>query len=130
MQEAMTKAARILCADDDPRIRELNEIVLGRAGYEVVVASNADDALEVFSSGSFDLVITDLFYPESDDVAFIGKLREMAPTIPIILVSGNHNPPPDVLKQTDAFVPKAYSLNALKDAVREVLMRQKLRRIG
>ena len=126
----MNKTARILCVDDDPHIRELNEIVLGQAGYEVVSASSPADALGQFKSGAFDLVITDLFSPESSDVEFIAKIRGLAPSVPLIVVSGDHHPGPEILKQADAFVPKAYSLNALTDAVREVLMKEKLRRIG
>ena len=121
---------RILCVDDDPRINELNEVVLTRAGYEVEVAVSPDDALERVQSKGFDLVITDLFSSASSDAAFIAKLRALSPSIPVIVVSGNHNPPVEVLLQADAFVQKAYSLNALKDSVRDVLTRDKLRRIG
>lgn len=122
--------ARILCVDDDSHINELNEIVLTRAGYQVEIAESPADALERFKSGGFDLVVTDLFSPQSSDAEFIVKLRKLAPSVPIIVVSGNDSPPPEILKQTDAFVLKAYSLNALTDSIREVLMREKLRRIG
>ena len=50
--------------------------------------------------------------------------------MPVIVVTGNHNPAPEVMKQVDALVVKAYSVNALTDCVREVLLRDKLRRIG
>lgn len=122
--------ARILCVDDDFHINELNEIVLTRAGYEVVIAASPADALEQFKSSTFDLVVTDLFSPQASDAEFIAKLRRLAPSVPIIIVSGNDSPPPEILKQTDGFVLKAYSLNALTDSVREVLLRKKLRRIG
>ena len=121
---------RILCVDDDPRINELNEIVLGRAGYEVQIAISPSDALERFAADRFDLVITDLFSNTSSDAGFISKLRSIDPKVPVIIVSGQTSPPPEILKQADAFVQKAYSLNALKDTVREVLMRERLRRIG
>ena len=121
---------RILCVDDDPRINELNEIVLGRAGYEVEIAISPSDALERFAADRFDLVITDLFSSASSDADFIRKLRSLDPKVPVIIVSGQTSPSPEILKQVDAFVQKAYSLNALKDAVREVLLREKLRRIG
>lgn len=121
---------RILCVDDDPRINELNEVVLTRAGYEVEIAVSPADALERVRSKVFDLVITDLFSSACSDATFIAKLRALSPSIPVIVVSGNHNPPVEVLLQADAFVQKAYSLNALKDSVREVLTRDKLRRIG
>jgi two-component system, chemotaxis family, chemotaxis protein CheY len=122
--------ARILCVDDDSHINELNEIVLTRAGYQVETAESPADALERFKSGGFDLVVTDLFSPQSSDTEFIAKLRKLAPSVPIIVVSGNDSPPPEILRQTEAFVLKAYSLNALTDSIREVLMRKKLRRIG
>lgn len=121
---------RILCVDDDPRINELNEIVLGRAGYEVEIAISPSDALERFAADRFDLVITDLFSNASSDAGFIRKLRSLDPRVPVIIVSGQESPSAEVLKQADAFVQKAYSLNALRDAVREVLLREKLRRIG
>jgi DNA-binding NtrC family response regulator len=121
---------RILCVDDDPRINELNEIVLGRAGYEVQIALSPSDALERFAAHPFDLVITDLFSNTSSDAGFIRKLRSLDPKVPVIIVSGQTSPSPEILKQVDGFVQKAYSLNALKDAVREVLTREKLRRIG
>ena len=123
-------AARILCVDDDSRINEVNQIALTRAGYEVETVSSPADALERFRTGTFDLVITDLFSSGSSDAEFISRLRGLAPSVPIILATGNHNPPSEVLRQTDAFVEKAYSLNALTDSVREVLTRQRLRRIG
>jgi DNA-binding NtrC family response regulator len=122
--------AKILCVDDDPHINELNEIVLTRAGYEVVIAKSPAEAIERFDSGAFDLVITDLFSSQSNDAEFISNLRKLAPSMPIILVSGNDSPHPEILRLVNAFVLKAYSLNALIDSVREVLMREKLRRIG
>ena len=121
---------RILCVDDDPRINELNEIVLGREGYEIHIALSPSEALERFAADRFDLVITDLFSNTSSDAGFIHKLRALDPRVPVIIVSGHPSPSPEILKQADAFVQKAYSLNALRDAVREVLMREKLRRIG
>ena len=122
--------ARILCVDDDPHINELNEIVLTRAGFEVVIAASPADAIERFKIGTFDLVVTDLFSDQSSDAEFIGNLRKLAPSVPIIVVSGNDSPPPEILRLVNAFLVKAYSLNALTESVREVLMHEKLRRIG
>jgi len=123
-------AARILCVDDDPKINELNQVVLTRAGYEVEIATSPQEALERFQSGRFDLIITDLFSNGSSDADFIARLRAINASVPVLVVSGHHTPPPEVLKQVNGFVQKAYSLNALKDSVREVLMHEKLRRIG
>lgn len=121
---------RILCVDDDPHINELNQFVLARAGYEVATAESPSDALKRLKTEVFDLVITDLFPQSPSDSAFMTNLRRLDPSMPVILVTGNHNPPPEVLGQADAFVVKAYSLNALTDSVRDVLLQRKLRRIG
>jgi len=123
-------SARILCVDDDSRINELNQVVLTRAGYDVEVSESPSEALARLTIEPFDLVITDLFPQSAADAAFMTRLRRLNPFLPVILVTGNHNPPPEILRQADAFVVKAYSLNALTDSVREVLLRSKLRRIG
>jgi len=122
--------ARILCVDDDPRINELNQIVLTRAGYEVATSESPSDALNRLKTEAFDLVITDLFPQSPRDSAFVANLRLLDPEMPVILVTGNHNPPAEILRQADAFVVKAYSLSALKESVREVLVRSRLKRIG
>jgi DNA-binding NtrC family response regulator len=124
------KSARILCIDDDPRINELNRIALTRQGYEVEICSSPTDALEHFAAGTFDLVISDMFRPASVDSAFLAKLKSEAPSLPIILVSGDHEPPAEVLKYVDVFIEKAYSVTALIDAVRQLLSQEKLRRIS
>jgi two-component system, NtrC family, C4-dicarboxylate transport response regulator DctD len=126
----MIMSARILCVDDDSHINELNQVVLTRAGYDVEVSESPSDALNRLTVERFDLVITDLFPQSASDAAFMTNLRRLNPSMPVILVTGNHNPPPEILRQADAFVVKAYSLNALTDSVREVLLRSKLRRIG
>jgi len=123
-------SARILCVDDDSRINELNQVVLTRAGYDVEVSESPSEALARLTIEPFDLVITDLFPQSATDAAFMTRLRLLNPSMPVILVTGNHNPPPEILRQADAFVVKAYSLNALTDSVREVLLRSRLRRIG
>ena len=121
--------ARILCVDDDSHINELNHFILTRAGYQVATSESPSDALKRLKTEPFDLVITDLFGQSSSD-AFVTRLRGLDPTMLVILATGNHNPPPEILQQVDAFVLKAYSPTGLTDSVREVLARAKVRRIG
>ena len=121
-------SARILCVDDDSHINELNHFVLTRAGYEVATAESPAEALNQLKTEAFDLVITDLF-PQLLSEAFVTRLRGLNPAMLVILVTGNHNPPPEILRQVDACVLKAYSPSGLTESVREVLTRTKLRRI-
>lgn len=61
---------KILIADDDDGIRRLFEEVLTVAGYEVEMAVNGMEGLEMLKRGSFDLVISDLNMPEVSGIDF------------------------------------------------------------
>ncbi len=121
--------ARILCVDDNPHLNEVNQAVLMGAGYEVCLAGSSTDALHQLAAAAFDLVITDLFLPNTNPLDYIATIRLLAPGTPILLISGEHSPPDAILKQVDGFVGKAYSPAALKDAVQRLLKQEKVRKI-
>jgi CheY-like chemotaxis protein len=121
--------ARILCVDDNPHLNEVNQAVLMGAGYEVCVSGSSTDAMQQLTTAVFDLIITDLFLPNTNPRDFIATIRLLAPGTPILLISGEHSPPDDILKQVDGFVGKAYSPTALKGAVQRLLNRDKVRKI-
>jgi DNA-binding response OmpR family regulator len=58
--------ARILDADDEEAIQKLLSIPLQKEGYEVVVARDGQDALDVFGKEHFDLVVLDIMMPRVD----------------------------------------------------------------
>ena len=60
----MTK--RILLVDDEVEITEINKRYLTQAGYEVNVAHDGQEALELFQKYSIDLIITDIMMPNMD----------------------------------------------------------------
>jgi CheY-like chemotaxis protein len=62
--------------------------VLEELGYKITTASTGDDALDLFSSQKFDLVVTDYKMPGMDGLELIADLRKKTPEVPIILVSG------------------------------------------
>ncbi len=53
----------ILCIDDDPDLLHLHTVVLERAGYSVLAASAAPEAMDLFREKAVDLVITDHILP-------------------------------------------------------------------
>ena len=77
---------RIMVVDDDDAIRDVIRIYLRNAGYEVVQAENGQEALELISQMSVQLVILDLMMPNMDGLSFCLKLRETS-QIPIIMLS-------------------------------------------
>lgn len=62
----MADRKRILVADDDPDLIFLLETDLKKEGYEVVLATNGKDALQIINRENFDLVLLDVMMPYID----------------------------------------------------------------
>ena len=82
------RAARILVVDDEAGVRRFFRLALEQAGYEVTEAENGKQALEQALAGRIDLLLTDLVMPEKEGIETIRALRQEAPGIGIIAVSG------------------------------------------
>lgn len=80
---------RILVVEDEYAIRELVALNLQMAGYEVVGAESAEQALEIFSDPSrhFDLAILDIMLPGMSGLELCSILRQENSTIGIIILS-------------------------------------------
>lgn len=69
---------RILTVDDSAAMRQMVEVTLTSAGYDVQQAQDGREALKIAGSSSFDLVITDVNMPEMDGLTLVRELRGMA----------------------------------------------------
>jgi CheY-like chemotaxis protein len=106
--------ASILIIDDEEDIRDALQMVLERAGYEVKVASNGDEAIELQREQPAQLVITDIIMPEKDGVLTIKEMREEYPGLRIIAISGGGGVEPL------AYKPGAITTTAYLAAAKEV----------
>ena len=77
---------RVLVVDDDASIRELLSTALEDDGYEVVPATNGQDALSVVERWRPDVIVLDLMMPVMDGWTFAKRLRERH-EIPIVVLS-------------------------------------------
>jgi CheY-like chemotaxis protein len=84
-------AARILIVEDDVLIRAIVADELRSAGFSVVEAASADEALSYLKAGGqTDLVFSDIWMPGSlNGLDLARQLRDKYPSLPIILASGN-----------------------------------------
>jgi CheY-like chemotaxis protein len=78
----------ILLVDDNKLGLSARRSVLEELGHRIATASNGVDALEQFRNRRFDLVVTDYKMPRMDGLELIIGLREIAPDLPVILISG------------------------------------------
>ncbi|MEY3897935.1 MAG: hypothetical protein RLZZ214_3456 [Verrucomicrobiota bacterium] len=87
----MNPVKRILVVDDEPRFLSLLEQLLAAEGYEVVTASNGDEAHRLSQAQWFDLFLIDLIMPGKDGIETILSLRTFRRNAPIIAMSGGWN---------------------------------------
>jgi CheY-like chemotaxis protein len=80
--------ARILVVDDNASMREAVCEMLQQAGYETLSMENGRFAAQIHRSDPIDLIITDLFMPDTDGLEIINQFRHEFPDVKIIAVSG------------------------------------------
>ncbi len=78
----------ILVIEDDSELRQVLQLTLASAGYEVRTAMDGKEAEARFRSQAPDLVITDIYMPNKDGLEVIMELRASFPHTQIIAISG------------------------------------------
>ena len=80
---------RILVVDDEESIRTVLRTLLSRLGYEVTVAVNGIEALEVLERAQVDAILTDLRMPEMDGLALLDKVTVRYPELPVVVLTAH-----------------------------------------
>lgn len=80
--------AKILLVEDSPEVSLSVREILKNAGHTVSEAQNGAVGLAAIKSGSFDLVVSDIWMPEMDGIALLKQLRSSGNNIPVVVISG------------------------------------------
>lgn len=121
------RQTRVLLAEDDRALRRFLEVVLQRAGYEVIPASDGLEAMKKVLSTPIDVVVTDAMMPNLSGHEFCRFLRnsQTLAHLPVILLSAlerketNHD-----AEQADAFLSKPVSGESLIECIEKLLARK------
>jgi two-component system, NtrC family, response regulator AtoC len=81
-------AFRILVADDEPNLRRVLSAILSREGYEILQASDGEQALELAGRG-VDAIITDLKMPRIDGMTVLRRVAAEVPDVPVIIITAH-----------------------------------------
>jgi len=118
----ITKPA-VLVVEDDTLIRMLGVDILEDAGFAVLEAANADEAVAIL--GQHDdvrLLFSDIDMPGSMDGVDLARLvHERWPTIRLLLTSGHHRLPNSAVPDDGKFVRKPWTSEMLVGKIREML---------
>lgn len=85
--------SKILLADDEPMLREVNSRSLREGGYDVTLAADGWSAWREAQNRVFDLIITDHLMPHMTGAELIKRVREVFPSLPIIMITGYFTEP-------------------------------------
>ncbi len=78
---------KILLIDDDPVVRSLISNILRKKGYEVVLAKEGQEGLELARRETPDLVITDYQMPGISGIEVLSRMHEIDPKTPVIILT-------------------------------------------
>lgn len=119
------KKTTILTADDDPQLLRLVTRNLQLEGYEVLAASDGQQALEQVEQQSPDLVLLDVMMPRLDGFSVTHKVREFS-SVPIIILTARGQDQDKIRGLdlgADDYLTKPFSIEELLARVRAVLRR-------
>jgi CheY-like chemotaxis protein len=84
-----TQVYKILLVDDDPMIRETSLALLEFLGHQVTAVRGGQEALDLIRrSSGWDVVVLDLNMPGLDGLGTLKRLRNLQPTLPVIMATG------------------------------------------
>ena len=83
----MMKHARILWTDDEIDILRSHIIFLEERGYDILTASNADDALDLVRSETLDLIFLDEHMPGKSGLDILPLIKSISPGVPVIMIT-------------------------------------------
>ncbi|OJT87541.1 DNA-binding response regulator, partial [Clostridioides difficile] len=115
---------KILVADDNPEIREIVEILLTGEGYEVIMATNGEEAVNLVDS-TIDLIILDVVMPVKTGFVACNEIREKT-TAPILFLTAKTQDSDKVIGFSaggDDYLSKPFSYSELISRVKSLLRR-------
>jgi two-component system, cell cycle sensor histidine kinase and response regulator CckA len=122
-EEPLAGAETILFVEDEAFVREVTSEVLRSAGYQVLTAQNAAEAVRIFDArrGDVELLLTDVVLPGETGCAMAGRLRRRNPALKVLLVTGYAEQMGRREAALEECLAKPFSAEVLLSRVRAVL---------
>jgi len=117
----------ILVIDDNPMQLSVREAVLRAAGFSVVTADSAEQALELLrdrqASAGLRVILTDHVLPGASGDVFVRQLRGFSPSVPVLVISGMDEAEPEYAGLGVTFLHKPCAPEDLITEVRKAIAR-------
>lgn len=120
-EQAVVRGRRILLVEDEQPLRAALRLMLELDGHQVTEAGNGTEALNLFTPGEFDLVITDLEMPLMEGNELAASLKLLAPSLPVLMITASDRAHGDIENLVDYLLRKPFTVNDLRCALGELL---------
>jgi CheY-like chemotaxis protein len=124
--QAQSQGEFILCVDDETTGLSVRKMILESQGYRVVTAESGPDGLAIFSAEPIDLVVLDYKMPGMNGDVVAERMKQLKPSIPILLLSAYVDLPSETLALVDRYLTKGESPLIMLQAVAELLTRTEM----
>ncbi len=114
----------VLVVEDEPMVRSVAERALTRHGYNVIIADNGEDALEILGRGEeVDLLLSDVVMPGMDGPTMVREARKDRPDLKVLFMSGyaEEQLRNSINVDNVSFLPKPFSVQDLAEATKRAL---------
>ena len=118
-------AKRILLVDDEPLILKGLRYTLEQEGYEIMTATDGEEALKVFMENQVDLILLDVMLPKMDGIQVCQRIRENS-NVPIILLTAKGEDMDKILGLeygADDYMTKPFNILEVKARIKTILRR-------
>ena len=113
---------RVLVVEDEEVVRGLVRQMLAGEGYEVLVAQDGEEAIELAGRSTIDVLLTDLTMPKVGGREVAERLRESQPGLRVIYMSGYaEDLPTGALPPATSFLGKPFTFSELTETVHSLL---------
>lgn len=117
-------APKCLLVDDSESMLRVLSLFMEHLGFDPVTARDGDEGLTAVRDHHPQLVVSDIHMPNRNGLLLLEDIKQMNPSLPVILITGYMNYKSDmncVTTQPDVFMEKPFTLDQLREAV-EALM--------
>ncbi len=121
--------SKILIIDDEKSIRNTLKESLSYEDYEISLAENGLEGIELAKSDEFDVVLCDIKMPQMDGIEVLDKIQELGLDTPVIMISGHGNidtAVESIKKGAFDFLEKPLDLNRILITIRNAMDKSKL----
>ena len=118
-ESLMGNNERVLVVEDDTNVRDLVVTMLSTLGYEVSPCRDGEEALEMLSQHTFDVMLVDMVMPKMQGYELIDRAKDVSNVVPVVMTGYGHTRETSIRKLN--VIQKPFDIDTLAVAIREAL---------